>query len=105
MNQYLKNQILHASHDELFLLYLNKCLVLIKSEEFDTSKFLIIIDVLINSLNREIENSFINDIDALLNFIQFEIIEYNLTKKESLKYPIIKVLEDLRDAWGIRIKS
>ncbi len=104
-NPYMKQQILSASVDELFVMVLNKCRYVINNKPVDTSKFIELIDYLLLALNRDIKNEFVDNLDGVLNFLMFEIIKYNTTKDEDTLINIDKILVNICDAWKIKYEA
>ena len=105
INNYLKQQVLSATHDEIFSMLLEKCVILSSTVPVDISRLLDIITALTLYLNRDIENEFIDEIDALLGFLTLEVTKYNLTKDAEVLAGITTVFRNLSDAWKIRIKN
>ena len=104
VSEYLKQQVLSATPDEIFILLLDKCIVLVQQEDINVNKIIEILDALLSMLNRDITNEFVNEVDAVLAFLIFEITKYNFKQDRKILDSITVILRNLSDAWSTRLK-
>ena len=105
MNEYLKQEILTSTPDQLFLMLLSKCLLYTRIVPVDIGKVLDVLIGLSSELNRDIENEFVSDLDGLLNFMIIEMTYYNITNEIARLNSVSRILAELIEAWKIRISN
>nr|WP_054756436.1 flagellar export chaperone FliS [Liquorilactobacillus satsumensis] len=111
-NSYLKNQVMSASpHKLIVLLYEGGAIKNLKRAELSLTnqnalqahqqlvKAQDIISELRSALNEKIDSKLPQELGQLYDFMERQLVRANVNKDKDLIAPVIKMLEELLDAW------
>lgn len=115
-NQYINNQILSASKEQILLMlydgairFTRQAKAAIENDDMATKgkyigKAMAIISEFSNSLDHDIGGDIATDLDALYTYMLKELSYANVNNEESPLDSVINLLTDLRQTWDEAIK-